>query len=556
MREVTAFLRFCESVESPLSQKAQALVRSKDWLGLVNLTVDVGDYDNPFAFHLDYVIKSWLSKATFLPTGIDLKGKALSSFAEAEANCSVTNTLFRMRASGTYSFRPDVELVLKRARQKIAHVLSGWTLPKLFADCRFGPGATFLLKGNEATEENKVLSTDVTPSAYAYARHLIEQDPQRFVALTGFEVGGPFSVLASLFRFVEGSRVTTVPKSAKTDRTIAIEPCLNLELQLGIGAFIRKRLLARTGIDLNDQSHNQRGAALAFDWGFATLDLSAASDSISREIVFDLFPIDFCFVIDAVRSRAFSIDGGPFTPYAKFSSMGNGFTFELESLLFWAISSSVQEDGWSLVYGDDIIVLSECYPLLVEVLEAVGFKVNTEKSYASGNFYESCGEHFFKGVNVTPIYQKESCNSLEADIRMANRILRLAFRMGDGVGCLRILRQSWLCARPVKPSVVMPLVDTSGRLYEGDAGFALPGEELDEFLIKYNGRTPVLSFKTPYSVCMNEQSLYAYSLRFGETRFSAARKGKCCIVNRQSRKRTYVVRRRRFLFGYGNVPWI
>jgi hypothetical protein len=48
------------------------------------------------------------------------------------------------------------------------------------------------------------------------------------------------------------SKVRVVPKNAKTDRTICIEPDLNIFVQLGIGAVIRERLKAY-GLDLNTQ---------------------------------------------------------------------------------------------------------------------------------------------------------------------------------------------------------------------------------------------------------------------------------------------------------------
>lgn len=546
---VKSYAAFISNVGSPFAQNAKSLLQAEDWTGLVNLTIDPKDYGSAYSFHLDYVVKSWLSKADFLPTGINKKSVALGDFHKAETVCASTNEIFKLRASGTYSFRPEVERVLSRARSKIARLLFGFSPSKAINNSRYGPGATFLLKGGCATVDNKVLSTDVTPRALRYARLLIEGDHHRFSSITGHEVVGPFCVLKDLFSMQRGNKVTTVPKSAKTDRTIAIEPCMNLELQLGVGKFIRRRLLSLAGVDLNDQSHNQLGAKLAFQWGFATIDLKAASDTISRELVFDLLPIDFALFLDDIRSHEYLLEG-EWTSSQKFSSMGNGFTFELESLIFWAICSSIDEYGWALVYGDDIVIDSQTVPLCIEVLNACGFTVNETKSFWSGNFFESCGMHFFKGKNVTPIYQKEAISDDSSRIRLANRIRRLAYLLGDGVGCDGVLHKSWSVVVPPKIRAVMPLTRQDGSLYEGDEGYALCRTELNEFLVQFKGRLPSLSFKPLSKRLLNDQPLLAYALRFGSTSFSDSG------VPIRNRGKYYMrLRRRLYSDGFGSVPW-
>jgi len=42
----------------------------------------------------------------------------------------------------------------------------------------------------------------------------------------------------------------------------------------------------------------------------------------------------------------------------------------------------------------------------VNWLEAVGLKVNGDKSFLAGNFKESCGVDAFRGVDITPLYLK------------------------------------------------------------------------------------------------------------------------------------------------------
>jgi hypothetical protein len=91
--------------------------------------------------------------------------------------------------------------------------------------------------------------------------------------------------------------------------------------------------------------------------------------------------------------------------------MGNSYTFELESLLFFGITWAVCNllglpcDQLS-VYGDDIIAPAAARTKLQAVLQELGFTVNTEKSYSDGPFRESCGKDYFKGFDIRPFYLK------------------------------------------------------------------------------------------------------------------------------------------------------
>lgn len=213
-------------------------------------------------------------------------------------------------------------------------------------------------------------------------------------------------------RIVAGGRVTTVPKSAKTDRLICIEPDLNVLVQLGIGKALRRRL-RRVGLLFSDaQLRNQRGAEEGSSLGqLATVDLSSASDTISSELVRALIPSDWLEALEASRSPVALVKGNS-KPLNKFSAMGCGYTFELETLIFWAISSVLVQlkpewDQRVLVYGDDIIVDRRVVPQLAEVFEEVGFTLNPKKTFSDGPFRESCGRHYFRGVDVTPFYVRE-----------------------------------------------------------------------------------------------------------------------------------------------------
>jgi len=178
-------------------------------------------------------------------------------------------------------------------------------------------------------------------------------------------------------------------------------------IQKGIGNYFRKCLRTHN-INLNDQSINRSLAREGSITGkLATLDLSSASDSVSMGLVALLLPECWCTLLDSVRSPVTIIDGDEHLNH-MYSSMGNGFTFELESLLFFAITKACcyfrGSRGVVSVYGDDIICPTDVVPELTYALSFFGFSVNSEKSYDSGPFRESCGGHYYDGFDITPFY--------------------------------------------------------------------------------------------------------------------------------------------------------
>ncbi|DAD52689.1 RNA-directed RNA polymerase [ssRNA phage SRR7976301_4] len=226
---------------------------------------------------------------------------------------------------------------------------------------------------------------------------------------------------------VESSVMFTVPKNSGIDRVACKEPEVNMYLQRAYGVFIRNRM-KRFGIDLQDQSRNRALARIGSrDRSYATLDLSSASDTISTEIVRQVLPPDWFNLLNALRVKSVVLPDGCLHQLQMFSSMGNGFTFELESLIFWvlarATASLIRARGRILVYGDDIVVSSSLARMLSRVLPWFGFIVNDSKSFIDGPFRESCGGWYTSGMDVTPIFYRERLNDMTSVIRLGNQIM-------------------------------------------------------------------------------------------------------------------------------------
>lgn len=544
------FFALCKSLDTPVSLGMWLRYKHGAHWELASKTLDPADYLTPHHFAKDYFVCEYLSKYKGLDTGVDTAEVALQRFKTAEIQCRETNqrlTLGRLRG-----YSPRVERVLFYAQRKIATLLGDFDLRSMLDGCRWSSGVTSTLSGSGATLEDKIgeFPISVSRKARSVLRLVVQSDPHWLAAL-GIPAEGPVSLLSSCFKDSDSCAFFTVPKNAKTDRCAAKEPTGNMFLQLGAGSYIRKRL-RRAGIDLNDQTNNQRGAQSALADGFATVDMKAASDTISKELVFELLPYEYAVYLDSLRSSRMKYPSGETVRLEKFSSMGNGFTFELESLIFWAVAQAIHDisgiSSRALVYGDDILIHSSCVDYFQEVSEVIGFTMNEEKTHYRSLFRESCGAHYFDGVDVTPVYQKEVPDVLGEVYKLANRLRRHAYRSGAFMVCDAVFRAAWLAAtRDLTVKHAVPLT------CQDDDGLALPKGELLPFIMSaQHGRIklPVLSYRGLKRKALNQSALYAYWLRFEpEEPFAGL-----VPIKRRGK---YVTRRRHYyLAGTPDVAWV
>jgi len=233
-------------------------------------------------------------------------------------------------------------------------------------------------------------------------------------------------------------KVILVPKTQKTPRVIAMEPTCMMFMQQGIAALISKAVsqndTARQLISTLDQIPNQEMAREGSLYGnLATLDLSEASDRVSNQHVRALlarFPWTFQ-AVDACRSRKADVRGVGVIRLAKFASMGSALTFPIEAMVFTTIvflgiekelkrpltKKDVQSFlGRVRVYGDDIIVPVDFVEKVTETLETFGLKVNSDKSFWTGKFRESCGKDFYFGEDISITKVREVFPTHRSDV--------------------------------------------------------------------------------------------------------------------------------------------
>jgi hypothetical protein len=244
------------------------------------------------------------------------------------------------------------------------------------------------------------------------------------------------------------AKLHAVPKDSRGPRLICIHPSEAMWIQQGVRKEFERiimrgtsplRMSPRGHIRFDDQTVNGRIALLSSKSGrYATIDLSEASDRLSDVLVQELFGSYYKY-FGCCRAQKVLYQRGNVNYRADihaYAPMGNATVFPVQSLVFWAICvASMQCHGFhqpkaAFVFGDDIIVPSECAQFVCDDLEALGLRINTEKSYWSGSFRESCGVDAYNGIDVTPVRWKapldaESLVDLQSICDTAKR-LRLA----------------------------------------------------------------------------------------------------------------------------------
>jgi hypothetical protein len=410
---------FYEALDCPRSLTAAILFKYQEFDQLVGLECDPSHYNSSESFRDAYLASQLLLKSKFLQTSFDREKSAIDKFLKFEDGCREVNARLRRSLPQMNEFTGDGKL-LSAMRRKIESILGRFCPLEMFELSSWGPGVSTLIKGEETFGAKKFqCETGITRDLYPLVRDLFPLAyPMWWSHLEKVE-GFP--------HYEVGNAVVTVPKTSKIDRVIAIEPGINLWFQLGLGRCIRKRL-GKVGIDLTDQTRNQklsRKASLTAD--LTTVDFSSASDSISSELVRDLFSLpnsrEWFRVMDTIRSQYGKI-AGKVVRWSKFSSMGNGFTFDLETLIFYAAAlvcceaHGVSTEDVS-VYGDDVIIPTMAYDTFCSLSAFCGFTVNRNKSFSYGCFRESCGAHYFRGVDCKPVY-------LEDRLDLPNRVFNFA----------------------------------------------------------------------------------------------------------------------------------
>lgn len=387
----------------------------------------------PKAFAWAYQVCSLIRKYPFTGNEDASRRAAISSFWQAEIHNLDTSARWAVEEDSGY-----LETLTRRLHDFLGPCP---TWDNVIDRGDFGPGTNqeYNLDGALTGAEFKLASR---PVCFARNTHLASLVID---SIPGWRMTTELLYGINPVEQVLTSSMFTVPKDAKTDRTAFKEPLIESFLQKGIAAFLRDRF-SREGRDLSYswRTCHQLARLGSITDLWCTVDLKSASDSITTSMLASLFTTDslrrWFEMMDKVRSKAGicltdAPDAARFHRFILFSSMGNAYTFELESALFYCVLTSIIPGIWCgtgstrvlrwphvAVFGDDLVFPAAYADRVVSTLGWLGFRVNAHKSFFKGSFRESCGRDFNRGWDVRPLFITKRLENGEAIKALANGI--------------------------------------------------------------------------------------------------------------------------------------
>lgn len=292
------------------------------------------------------------------------------------------------------------------------------------------------------------------------------------------------------------ARFKFVPKTSLKWRGICIEENEVQWHQQAIRRALYKRIEShpetRGRVNFTSQLVNRQLAlkgSVFKEW--STIDMSAASDRISRKLVAYLFGENkqLLTAVEACSSDEVELpnDAGlsfiDVMPLKKIAPMGSAICFPVMALVHYSLIRAIL-DSSSIphaltrdvyVYGDDIIVRRACAQAIYDYLPLFGMKINTDKSFSHSYFRESCGLHAYKGVDITPTRFKTLLATSPSPASIATALrLEEAFHYKGYGRVAEVIRETVLEVSKKYGINHVPIVNTKSQLFgfyrnDGDA---------------------------------------------------------------------------------------
>lgn len=449
----------------PVKNRQQQIqyLKTGDLAGYLNLDVDPLVYTDAFKYLVDAQAKALLSKCTLLGKSDTAKATTLKKWYSAEAKCKETNQKFAYLRLSTDLHKHSVYggdfAVLHEAKKYCQMVASSYKI----GEPDFGPGSTFDWRGKDSNIVSKLRAVpSFSSSCYDLGMRILLDRMPYYALSSGIVKIHENNISLNLDIVKEKvvkcaiSEFFTVDKKFLEDRGCGLELSGNCLIQKAIGDGLRSAHKQVSGLNLNftPAKHKVIAQKASISGLHATLDQRSASDLVAVELVKYLF--EGTELLDQMlqsRSTHMTVEGVTHR-LEKFSSMGNGFTFELESVVFYSILWACRNlynrgRGTISVFGDDIICPTSIVEHVQEHLRLFGFDLNDEKSFWTGPFRETCGGDFFNGVFVRPVYlgRKKYDDDRAYLLSLANNVRLMAWRLNNAqgrYGCYNGLRNLWL----------------------------------------------------------------------------------------------------------------
>lgn len=340
--------------------------------------------------------------------------------------------------------------VVYKAQRFISHIIGDFRISLKNAFLEIPPGETFIsskgrvsvyqklkLKSHWTTTwnclEDTVLLIYYHPQLKRCAKYWFKKDKGYLADLYFKHRADPNKGLAifrtqlieNVLTIVDGSRGSSVYKDTKKRRFINVETLFAVLLQRLLANHLRKKLkIYGNDLDLGQDHHKQ----MISKPNYATIDKSNASDSNHFDQMY--FMLDGSrgsrrfrkYIID-YRSYSTKLKSNWFVAY-KTSSMGNGFTFELMTLILFGLAR--QLDPTARVYGDDVIIDNMVAEQYLRIIQHLGWIPNLTKTFVNSPLRESCGAFYDDDYGYITCYETKWCENISDVVTLCNKVYLLA----------------------------------------------------------------------------------------------------------------------------------
>lgn len=321
-----------------------------------------------------------------------LERRALDGFFQTNAKCRV------WPYNDDFSFTARI---IRDTEAYLAKFFDGYTSPDFEVEGSFSSGACAHGKDEPPINTFDLKARDLLKRT-GYYKSLLYQSPY-----------------SKLIPPRDSITPMAVPKTYKSARIIAPEDSYR-QFCMNAMRWKLEKTFNKNGyqglFNVHDQTASREMCFLgSLDGHLATVDFSAASDSISRALANRILPERV--YNDAIRllPRYFLTPTGQKRRARMLASAGSAITFFLEGSIFLAIALVATDLAQTfyeevlarpVVYGDDCIIDARVYATFLCVAQALGFTISEPKSFASLDllYREACGAEYEMGVDMSSIY--------------------------------------------------------------------------------------------------------------------------------------------------------
>lgn len=220
-------LTLYEQLDTPVALSCYMLLNAGEYTQLADRQVEPRHYlDSEVgikSYRRDSVAAAFLRKNADLPTDADKPEVALQKWMEAEKACFVTNRRLNHLVGQDLTLSPyPLAVLLRRVRKIMAQLLGrAPSLETLEGD--HGPGATVSHKGRSTISLIKYYD----PPSVSDNMPVQFLEDVAYSTLWGSQLFDRYNGQIA-FPSYDGNEWASVPKDCQTDRSIGIEPTLNI----------------------------------------------------------------------------------------------------------------------------------------------------------------------------------------------------------------------------------------------------------------------------------------------------------------------------------------